>query len=203
MAILKLPRLPVNWKDQPQLFERYWDDLCRQLEKTLNAILDIPGIQAAIASTATILATKADKGANSDITSLGGLTTPLSISQGGTNATTSAGALTSLGAAPSGSYFPYSTDSGIMITGSNIQRMIYWNGALTANRNLTLTATGQTYGYVTRVTNVTTGGFNVLVKNLTTGGTTLATLATAKYADFVWDGTNWFLVASGSVSTTP
>jgi len=41
-------------------------------------------------------------GANSDITSLSGLTTPLSLAQGGTNATTGAAALTALGAAASG-----------------------------------------------------------------------------------------------------
>lgn len=45
---------------------------------------------------ATAVATKADKGANSDITSLSGLTTALSIAQGGTSATTAAGARTAL-----------------------------------------------------------------------------------------------------------
>lgn len=42
----------------------------------------------------------AHNGANSDITSLSGLTTPLSIVQGGTGSTTAAGALTNLGAMP-------------------------------------------------------------------------------------------------------
>jgi hypothetical protein len=46
----KLPRLPVNWREQPQLFERYWDEFSNKLEKTLNAILDIPIIQQALAS---------------------------------------------------------------------------------------------------------------------------------------------------------
>jgi hypothetical protein len=45
----------------------------------------------------------AASGANSDITSLSGLTTPLSVAQGGTNATTAGAARTSLGAAASGS----------------------------------------------------------------------------------------------------
>ena len=44
----------------------------------------------------------ASSGANSDITSLSGLTTPLSVAQGGTAATTSSAARTSLGAAASG-----------------------------------------------------------------------------------------------------
>ncbi|MEN6384004.1 MAG: hypothetical protein ABFD79_02270 [Phycisphaerales bacterium] len=45
-----------------------------------------------------LIGTKAAKGANSDITSLSGLTTALSIAQGGTGATTAAGALANLGA---------------------------------------------------------------------------------------------------------
>lgn len=45
-----------------------------------------------------LIGTKAAKGANSDITSLSGLTTALSIGQGGTGATTAAGALANLGA---------------------------------------------------------------------------------------------------------
>lgn len=44
----KLPRLPVNWQQQPQLFERYWDEAMTRLEDTLNAILEIPVIQAAL-----------------------------------------------------------------------------------------------------------------------------------------------------------
>lgn len=48
--VFKLPRLPFNWNTQPQLFERYWDEFANQLEKTLNTILDIPIIQAAVAA---------------------------------------------------------------------------------------------------------------------------------------------------------
>jgi hypothetical protein len=44
----------------------------------------------------------AENGTNASITRLNGLTTPLSVSQGGTNATTAAAALTSLGAAVAG-----------------------------------------------------------------------------------------------------
>ena len=46
---IRLPRLPVNWKDQPKLFERYWDEAMTRLEETLNAILAIPEIQEALA----------------------------------------------------------------------------------------------------------------------------------------------------------
>lgn len=45
---IRLPRLPVNWKEQPQLFERYWDEAMTRLEDTLNAILQIPELQEAI-----------------------------------------------------------------------------------------------------------------------------------------------------------
>lgn len=49
MATFKLPRLPVGWDKQPQLFERYWDEAMTSLEKTLNEILQIPVIQAGLA----------------------------------------------------------------------------------------------------------------------------------------------------------
>ncbi len=54
--------------------------------------------QSQVTNLATDLANKAAKGANSDITSLSGLTTPLSISQGGTGATTAAGIRANIGA---------------------------------------------------------------------------------------------------------
>lgn len=53
---IRLPRLPVNWQEQPQLFERYWDEAMTSLEETLNAILEIPGIEAAIAAAAAAAA---------------------------------------------------------------------------------------------------------------------------------------------------
>lgn len=52
-----------------------------------------------ITAPAEFLASRAAAGANSDITSLTGLTTALSVAQGGTGSTTAAGALTHLGAA--------------------------------------------------------------------------------------------------------
>jgi hypothetical protein len=66
------------------------------------------GIGTAVFTAATTSAARtaiaaAGSGANSDITSLTGLTTPLSVAQGGTNATTAGAARTSLGAAASGS----------------------------------------------------------------------------------------------------
>lgn len=54
---------------------------------------------AGVAANAAAIATKADSGANSDITSLSGLTTPLSIAQGGTDSATASAARTALGLA--------------------------------------------------------------------------------------------------------
>jgi len=55
-------------------------------------------VPANLATVNASIATKANKGANSDITSLSGLTTALSIAQGGTGATTATAARTSLSA---------------------------------------------------------------------------------------------------------
>lgn len=48
--VFRLPRLPVNWQTQPQLFERYWDDAMNKIENTLESILSLPIIEAALAS---------------------------------------------------------------------------------------------------------------------------------------------------------
>jgi hypothetical protein len=49
----KLPRLPINWREQPQLFERYWDSVLSGLEKTVIRTdandTDITSLQATIA----------------------------------------------------------------------------------------------------------------------------------------------------------
>lgn len=50
---IRLPRLTVGWKEQPQLFERYWDEVMTSLETSLNAILAIPAIEAALAAVTT------------------------------------------------------------------------------------------------------------------------------------------------------
>ncbi|MCR8976385.1 tail fiber domain-containing protein [Pseudomonas sp. S11P7] len=90
---------------------------------------------AVIASTDTVLAAmgklqaqitgRALKGANSDITSLSGLTTALSIGQGGTGANTAAGARSNIGAASAGN-----NSDIINITGLNSAKI---NGSNNAN----------------------------------------------------------------------
>jgi hypothetical protein len=58
-------------------------------------------------------ANAAHNGANSDITSLSGLTTPLSVTQGGTGAAAAAGARANLGAAASGANSDITSLSGL------------------------------------------------------------------------------------------
>ena len=53
---IRLPRLPSNWKEQPQLFERYYDQAMSAIEKTLNEITAIPSIQAALETLDTVVA---------------------------------------------------------------------------------------------------------------------------------------------------
>jgi hypothetical protein len=100
----------------------------------------------------------AASGANSDITSLTGLTTPLSVAQGGTGATTAGGALTNLGAAASGA-----------------------NTDITAlDQDVTITATGTiaagTLGYRGLPQNAQTGAYTLALSDAgkqvsnTTGG---------------------------------
>lgn len=52
--MIKLPRLPINWREQPQLFERYWDDVLRNLEQNVTKTdvisTDLSGINTSISS---------------------------------------------------------------------------------------------------------------------------------------------------------
>lgn len=92
-------------------------------------------------SITTSLTAKAAKGANSDITSLTGLTTALSIAQGGTGAITAAAARSSLG-----------------ITPANIGALPTAGGTMTATINSSTTAPGITK----TAAGTTSGGINYL-----------------------------------------
>lgn len=80
----------------------------------------------------------ASSGANSDITSLSGLSTPLSVGQGGTGANSAGGARTSLGAAAAGTPGAH-TITLAKITGGGTDGSITWNadGVITAFVNPT------------------------------------------------------------------
>lgn len=113
---------------------------------------------AASAGSARSTISAAASGANSDITSLTGLTTPLGVAYGGTGAATAGGALTSLGAAASGA-----------------------NTDITAlDQDVTITATGTiaagTLGYRGLPQNAQTGAYTLALSDAgkqvsnTTGG---------------------------------
>ena len=63
-------------------------------------VSDLSTLSDTVAGHTTSIAAKANKGANSDITSLSGLTTALTIAQGGTGATTQGAAQAALGLVP-------------------------------------------------------------------------------------------------------
>ena len=63
-------------------------------------VSDLSTLSDTVAGQTTSIAAKANKGANSDITSLSGLTTALTIAQGGTGATTQGAAQAALGLVP-------------------------------------------------------------------------------------------------------
>lgn len=65
--------------------------------KVVSIDSSISSLNTAVGANTTAIGTKANKGANSDITSITGLTTALSVAQGGTGAKTSADARTNLG----------------------------------------------------------------------------------------------------------
>lgn len=77
----------------------------------------------------------------------------------------------------------------------NGQQIIFDQASLTAERTVTL-GDGWTQQRV-RVSRPAAGAFNLLVKQ---GSTTLATLAAAEWADFIFDGANWVLVAYGALA---
>lgn len=78
MADFKLPRLQKGWRDQPLLLERYWDIAMTQIERTLNAILDIPAIEAALVAVAAATAA-ANAAANNAQAAADGVTTDTSL----------------------------------------------------------------------------------------------------------------------------
>lgn len=94
-------------------------------------------------ATSTANAPFAQKGANSDITSLTGLTTPLSIAQGGTNATSAANALTELGAYPASNPSGFTSNTGTVtsVGGTGTVNGLTLSGTVTSSGNLTLGGT--------------------------------------------------------------
>ena len=75
------------------MYQRYMSGFADVMNGTSDVTITINGVAVAVPGQKSL----AKKGANSDITSLSGLTTALSISQGGTGATTVEGSRTNLG----------------------------------------------------------------------------------------------------------
>ena len=75
------------------MYQRYMSGFADVMNGTTDVTITINGVAVTVPGQKSL----AKKGANSDITSLSGLTTALSISQGGTGSTTAAGARSNLG----------------------------------------------------------------------------------------------------------
>ena len=75
------------------MYQRYMSGFADVMNGTTDVTITINGVAVTVPGQKSL----AKKGANSDITSLSGLTTALSISQGGTGATNAAGVRTNLG----------------------------------------------------------------------------------------------------------
>ena len=162
----------------------------------------------------------AAQGANSDITSLSGLTTPLSIAQGGTNATTAAGARTSLSAASSGANSDITSITGLTTALSVAQggtsQTTFTNGQLLIGNTTgnTLTKATLTAGSGVSITNgtgsitIAATGSGGTVTSITagtglTGGTITGsgTIAIDYTAASPWTGKQTFSGTSSSLAT--
>jgi len=145
----------------------------------------------------------AGSGANSDITSLTGLTTPLSVAQGGTAGTTASAARTALGAAASGANSDITALSGLTTPLSVAQ-----GGTGLA----TLTANGVILGNGTSAPTFVAPGtaLNILTSNGTTwqstapaaGGLNAATTKTANYTAVAGDVLACNTITTGAFSIT-
>lgn len=58
--MIKLPRAFPGWMQKQEIFDRYWDEAMSSLEKTLNAIIEIPIIAAALEAAVAAAQASAD-----------------------------------------------------------------------------------------------------------------------------------------------
>lgn len=86
------------------MYQRYMSGFADVMNGTTDVTITINGVAVTVPGQKSL----AKKGANSDITSLSGLTTALSISQGGTGSTTASGARTNLGLVDGSGLIPVS-----------------------------------------------------------------------------------------------
>ncbi|EPA0060630.1 phage tail protein, partial [Enterobacter cloacae] len=95
------------------MYQRYMSGFADVMNGTTDVTITINGVAVTVPGQKSL----AKKGANSDITSLSGLTTALSISQGGTGATNAADARTNLRLGSSATRNAYSTSGDMLSVG--------------------------------------------------------------------------------------
>lgn len=96
------------------MYQRYMSGFADVMNGTADVTITINGVSVTVPGQKSL----AKKGANSDITSLSGLTTALSISQGGTGDKTAAGARTNLGLGNVATKNTGEGDNDVLATGS-------------------------------------------------------------------------------------
>ncbi len=173
------------------------------------------GTGASSASAARTNLGAAASGANTDITSLGGLTTDIAVADGGTGASTASAARTNLGVAIGSDVQAY--DANNAVTDAAQTFTVSQRGTITTDNDLsfdqnatnnfkctpsgtgTLTFTNHTAGQSGNILLINTGGHAISLAATTKGDANLAT--TISTAGTYWlsyydDGTNAYVVTS-------
>ncbi len=173
------------------------------------------GTNATTASAARTSLGAAASGANTDITSLGGLTTDIAVADGGTGASTSSAARTNLGVAIGTDVQAFDADNAVTDAAQTFT--VSQRGTITTDNDLsfdldatnnfkctptgtgTLTFTNHTAGQSGNILLINTGGHAISLAATTKGDANLAsTISTAGtyWLSYYDDGTNAYVVTS-------
>lgn len=157
----------------------------------------------------TLTSTFATAGANSNITSLSGLTTPLSVAQGGTGAVTHTSGNVLLGAGTSTITSVGTTGSGnvVRVTSPTLVTPVLGVATATSINGLTLTTSTGVITITNAKTLTVSDSTTLAINSITFAGTEVLTLAATKsvtFADaFATSGANPItLTAAGSTNVT-